>query len=75
MVAPAKGARVMTKSAQVRVTTLLEDQWGANASIEHQPDGGLIVHLFDADGGRAVFVIDDESSPLLRMIGHVSINP
>jgi len=75
IVALAKGAYVMTKAAQMRVATLLEGQWGANASIEHQPDGGLMVHLFDADGGRAVFVIDDESSPLLRIIGHVYINP
>jgi hypothetical protein len=61
----------MTKTAQNRVATLLKGRWGANASVEHQSDGGLIVHLSGADGSQTVLVIDDESSPLLRIIGHV----
>jgi hypothetical protein len=68
LVAFAKGARVMTKAAQMRIARQLRRQWGANASIAHQPDGGLIVYLFGADGVRTVLVIDDESSLLLRII-------
>jgi hypothetical protein len=64
----------MTKSAQMRVVALLKDQWGANASIECQRDGGLVIHISGCDGGRTVLVIDDESSPLLRLIGHVSVD-
>jgi hypothetical protein len=68
LVAFAKGARVMTKAAQMRIARQLRRHWGANASIAHQPDGGLIVYLFGADGVRTVLVIDDESSLLLRII-------
>ena len=64
----------MTKSAQLRVAALLKSQWGANAIILRQPDGGLIVHLSGVDGGRTVLVIDSESSPLLRLIGQVYVD-
>jgi hypothetical protein len=64
----------MTKAAQMRVAALLKGQWGANASVEDQPDGGLVVHLSGVDGGQTVLVTDDESSLLLRIIGHVYVN-
>ena len=65
----------MTKAAQVRVAELLKAQWGANASIEDQSDGGLVVHLSATDGGRTVLVTDNESSLLLQLIGHLYVNP
>ncbi|HEX3963030.1 MAG TPA: hypothetical protein VHZ03_41420 [Trebonia sp.] len=65
----------MKKAAQLRVAALLRGRWGVNASIEQQADGGLRVHLSGANGARTVLIVDDESSPLLRIIGRVHVNP
>ena len=65
----------MTKAAQMRVLALLKAQWRENAKVEQQSDGGLIVNLSSIGGSRTILVTDDESSPLLRIIGLVYSNP
>ncbi len=71
----AETADAMTKEAQMRVLALLKAQWRGRVSVEQQSDGGLVIHLSCAGGSRTVLVIEDESSPLLRMIGLVYISP
>jgi hypothetical protein len=63
----------VTKAAQMRVSALLKGAWGSRARITLQPDGGLVADISCHDG-RIVIVVDDESSPLLRVVGRVYLD-
>jgi hypothetical protein len=60
----------MTKAAQMRVSALLKERWGDRASIIHQPDGGLMVHL-SSDDGQIILMLGDENSPILPIVAGV----
>ena len=66
----------MTKAAQMRVSALLKDRWGANVAITHQRDGGLValIHYGEEDGGgMSVIEVVDENSPTLRYVGCIDV--
>ncbi|MCW2931632.1 MAG: hypothetical protein JWM19_2594 [Actinomycetia bacterium] len=61
----------MTKAAQMRVSAMLKEAWGADARITRQADGGLVAYLTGEHGQVTVLCVGEESSPLLAIVGRV----